>query len=94
MAMRKRTSWLSKEVVLEQGRVLVYPATKTPIRCVRCNPPYLHVGGDVAEGGGYMGLGGDWKRGPCEGVVIVPVNGGGKGLVDGRGVVLEEDGGM
>ena len=38
-----------------------------------------------------MGLGGDWKRGPCEGVVIVSV-GGGKGLVDGGGVVLEEDG--
>jgi hypothetical protein len=23
-----------------------------------------------------MGLGGDWKRGPCEGVVIAPIGGG------------------
>jgi hypothetical protein len=37
------------------------------------------------EGGAYTGLGGDWKRGPCEGVVIVPVGGGRKGLVDGGG---------
>jgi hypothetical protein len=36
----------------------------------------------------------DWKHGPCEGVVIVPVGEGEKGLVDGGGIVLEEDGRM
>jgi hypothetical protein len=47
-----------------------------------------------ADGGGKMGLGGDGCRCPWEGTVIVPIGGGRKELVEGGGVVLDEEGRM